>query len=185
MNRLLAVFLTALALLPNDGAAQDALRRGDRVRVRSTSGTVLIGVLDSVAPTGVVLQAESMRRLVAIPQFDIAELEQSLGQHRQFGNTFGTAVGIGAGVGGLLFAITWTPSDSNWIGPNSRGEALWWGMAAGAVTGGLVGLIAGLGTTERWRTVSLPTTAPLRLSVAPMFGDRFGLAGSIALWHTR
>ena len=178
----LAVFAT---LLPIRGWAQLASDPGERVRIRHTDGTVFTGVLGSVSVENVHLREGAAGRDLVIPRAEIRQIEESLGKHRSFWRNFGITLGASSVGIGVLSAITWTPCTETgflacFMYPSDRGEALVWGLAGGAGIGVPVGVLVGLlRKNERWASISVPAANGATISLAPVVGTRFGVAGSI------
>jgi hypothetical protein len=168
--------------LPGVTSAQSGLSQGDRVRVRYAEGSVVTGVVDAVSTREVRLVTR--RDSVHVVQRDqIDALERSVGQELQFARDFFRTLGITATAGLVVGGVTWSPCDTCFIYPSSRGDAALVGMILGAAIGLPLGLIVGAAHKhDVWEPVSLSGPAGVALSLHPILGpDAFGLTGSISV----
>jgi len=187
MKKMLGLFVLSAMLLPGRVWAQQVPIAGDRVRVVQEDGTVSIGELSSLTSEELRLLVGADAREVVIRRDRIGEIQRSLGEQRSFGKHFGTIVGLGAAAGGLVWALTWSPCTGGGLfacagDPDSRGEAFVWGVAGGAILGVPLGVLVGLAAkSERWESVSMPGPSGTVISLVPVIGTRFGVAGFVAI----
>ena len=180
-------FLAIWAMvLPAHGWAQSLPTEGDWVRISQTNGTVVTGTVSYASAEEVRLQSGSAGQELLILRGEIGKMERSLGRHRSFGKNFAiTLVSSSVGMGALL-AIAWSPCTETgflacYLHPTSRGEALTWGLAGGAILGVPAGLIVGLAVKrEKWAPVSLSGPGDVTLSILPVLGTGIGVSGSIS-----
>jgi len=167
--------------------AQVAPSAGDRVRLQSPDSVVLVGVISAVTPESIVFRENGTDLEVVIPLAEAAGLERSLGRRRSFGKYFWGTVGLSAAVGGLGYGLSWSPCTETgflacFLEPDSRTEAFGWGLAGGTLVGVPLGVIIGLGVrSEEWEPLTVPGTGDTTISITPIVGSRFGVAGSISL----
>lgn len=180
MRTMTAVLLAILMTLPLPGSAQTTATPGDRVRVQSRDGAVVVGTISRISPDSIIVHQEGTYRGwrmepsgsdVALPVAEVARIELSLGRQRRFARNFWRTVAVSSAAVGLIAAATWQEPD---FFANSRGGAFALGACVGAIYGVPVGVIVGLTVkSERW--------AGTKVSVAPVLGPRLGLVGSISL----
>lgn len=176
MKALTIVVLAAMTL-PFVAAAQSPASVGDRVRIRQTDGTSVVG-------TVVEASAREMRLLgpgaeFVIPTGEIRSLERSRGEGTSFAKNFFITSAAGGLVFGILSAASFESCSGFCIGPNSTGEAFVWGLLGGTIITMPIGAIVGLTVKgERWESISRGGSGLASLSFAPG-PDGFALRGSI------
>lgn len=179
---LVAVLLT----LPLGGSAQEQPAAGDRIRVESRGRAVLVGTLSSMSSEFIVLSRAADDTELWLPVEEVVRVERSLGRQRQFGRNFGLTLLATSALGGLVGAVSWSPCTETgfmacFMHPDSRSDAVAWGLVGGVVLGLPVGLIVGLsGGSEAWEPLSLPETGSTRVTLSPIVGSRLGVTGSIS-----
>ncbi len=150
MTKVMAFLVTVMFVLPSDGSTQAVPTPGDR--------------------------------RMEIPVSAIETLEISLGRQRRVGKYIAIAMSGGALVGATIVGIALDPCSGSGfcVGPNSRGESIALGFAAGALIGLPVGFILGsVVREERWNPASLPAPGASGLTIRPVIGSRVGFAGSV------
>lgn len=177
----LAIVVLAAVTLPLVAAAQSPASVGERIRIRQTDGTSVVGTVVAASPLEMRIVGEGGE--LVVPTGNIRSLERSRGEGRSFAKNFFLAMGVTALVGGAIGGATYEPCDDTgflacFLAPESRTDAVGFGLAAGAVVGIPIGILVGLGERgERWEGVPLPGGQAL-LSVIPR-RDGFALRGSI------
>jgi hypothetical protein len=192
MKGAIGVLAVLGVLLPLAADAQAMPRSGDRIRVHHTDGRILTGVVESVSTDRLSLQADGGPE-VTIRPLEIASLEKSVGEHRNFGKNFGIAVFSISLATGLGAALLWTPLCSDPPSGldescpfdlsygSSRGEALSWGLAAGAIVGLPFGVLYGLVTKhERWAQATTPSESFGKIFLTPTVAGGVSVVGSIS-----
>jgi hypothetical protein len=120
-----------------------------------------------------------------VPFDGIENIERSLGERRRFARNLAITTGVGAGAGGLISAISWSPCRETgflacMLHPESRGDAFAWGFVGGAMLGLPVGIIIGLAEkSERWELVPRPSFGPVALGLVTGGGRGVGVLASI------
>jgi len=156
---------------------------GDRLRIENRSGTEWTGTLQAHSPEGLTLIVDEETRV--FPASEIAGLERSLGEQRNFRKYFGitlTSVGL---IGILTFAAT-KPGADDCTGGRFCPTPRWMSAIEGLWVGGLVGVPVGVvvGLTkkeERWEPLSMGGQQGTTVSIRPIVGDRIGLGATIRL----
>ena len=172
MTRTILFLMTLVVVLPSDASAQAVPSLGHRIRIKQVDGTVLTGRLATLSPETIQLWIGS-DDLAEVPVARIEVLETSLGRRRRFAKYYGITVAAASVVGGMIYALTWSPCTETgwftcWPHPDSRGEAFGWGFAGGAIIGLPLGLIIGSKVREeRWNPVALPAPAASGLTIRP------------------
>lgn len=171
--RLIASLLVAGSLIVAAGSAKAqqpvrpqgslSLAPGTRVRVTGGNlvGPLVASYLEMRGDTLVLIEENAGRAIWQLPIDQVTLLERTTGQSGSYkpyvarGALFGAGGGI---AGGLLFAMTFSPSDSS----KRFNRPLT--MLVGGVLGAGIGAIVGSRmSTERWVAVQLPR----RLSILP------------------
>jgi len=184
MTRTIVFLMTLMFVLPSDGSSQAVPSLGHRIRIKQVDGTVLTGRLVTLSPETIQLWISS-DDLAEVPVARIEVLETSLGRHRKFGKYFALTVVAASVVGGTIYGLTKSPcTETGWFAcmfePESRGEAVAWGLAGGAIIGLPLGVIIGSKVREeRWNRGALPAPTEPRLTIRPVIGGRVGFAGSV------
>jgi hypothetical protein len=172
-NTLTAAVLIALLAAPV-GAATDAsvalsdLSQGDRVRLRlSSGGKTVHGTVDQAGFDEIVVRPKDLAKpLLRLSPQQLQTLEVVSGQRSRWRE--GAVIGFVPGAMFMAFAVLalddcYSDCDSN-LGP-----VLGYGLAGGAITGGLGALIGLAVKTDRWSPVA--TSRPkVALDLAPMKG---------------
>jgi hypothetical protein len=168
--------------LPGVASAQSSLSQGDRIRVRYAEGRVVTGGVAAVSTQEVrlVTRRDSIH---VVRRDQIDGLERSVGQERRFARDFFRTMGITATAGLVAGAVTWSPCDTCFIYPSSRGDGALVGMILGAVIGLPLGLIVGASHKhDLWEPVTLAGPGGSALSLHPVpRPDALGLTGSISV----
>ncbi len=179
--------LAAVAICcPLHATAQVAATPGDRVRVQSRDGAVLVGVISAVSSDVIVLSQGVAGQDLAIPLAGTEGIERSLGRRRRFGRNFGVTLGVSAAAFGLASALAWQPcreTSITCLHPiESRTGAFGFGLAGGALIGLPLGVIVGLvAKSEEWEPIFVPGSQSAKISITPFVGSQFGVVGSISL----
>ncbi len=187
------ILVAILALTPLTSAtAQVPVRPGERVRVtrppicradticggrspRQSVGTFLAWKSDT-------LVVQSNGDTLALPLDSVTRLDVSWGRKTNTGKGAGIGILLGVIAGAFIGGVSYEECvPQGWfscIGPDFGSEAY---AAAGALLGGLGGLMAGaiIGTaikTDRWQEVPLDR---VRVSLGPQRDGRFGLGASM------
>jgi hypothetical protein len=184
MKKLLVTAIALALLGPAYIAAQDGPSIGDRVRLQQVDGTVLVGTVEGISMDELVLgSATTDSRTLSLG--GIESIERSLGEQRRFGRNLAISMGIAAGAGGLLSAVSWSPCRETgfmacFLHPESRGQAFTWGFVAGGVIGLPVGVIVGLAAKgERWQPIARPAVGRVALGLVTGGGRGVGVRASI------
>ncbi len=179
MQRVMVFLVALMFVLPSDGSSQAVPSPGDRIRIKQVDGTVLTGTLAALSPETIQLSVDSSR--VEVPVARIEVLETSLGRQRNFGKYFPLTVVAASVVGATIGFIAYEDSEPHpFVGPNTRGEYIAWGLAGGAIIGLPLGVIIGFEVREeRWNPVALSAPTESALTIRPVLGSRVGFAGSI------
>jgi len=185
MKKVLVTAIALALLAPASGSAQDGPSIGDRVRVQQADGTVLVGTVEGISADEIVL-GSSTADSQALSLEGIESIERSLGDQRRFGKNLAITMGIAAGAGGLLSAISWSPCRETGflaclLHPESRGDAFAWGFVGGGILGLPLGIIIGLAEKdERWERIARPAFGPVVLSFAVHPERGAGLRASVS-----
>ena len=181
MTKTIVFLMMLMFVLPFDGSAQAVPSSGDRIRIKQVDGTVLTGTLATLSPETIQLSVGLDDRMAEVPVAQIEALEISLGQQSRVGKYIGISMLGGALVGAAIGGITADPgSDSLFPAFDDPGFR----MAAGFITGGLIGLPVGfiLGSMireERWNPAAIPAPGESGLTVRPVIGNGVGFVGSV------
>lgn len=184
-NVLVAAIAMALTT-PTLGNAQARPTVGDRVRVQQADGRMVVGTVERISPEEIVLGGSTL-------SLDgIESIERSLGERRRFGRNLAITMGVAAGAGGLISAISWSPCRETgflacMLHPESRSDAFAWGFAGGGIVGLPLGIIIGLAEkSERWEPVTRPFFGPVALRLVTGGGRGVGVRASLPLGgHSR
>lgn len=186
MRATITLLAAIAAFAPQPALAQVATAPGDRVRMETPDGSVLVGVVSTVSAESIMVRPEGTRSEVEIPLTELGRVERSLGSQRRVGKSIVVTMAVGAGAIGLGSALSWSPCNETglfacFLHPESRGQAFSWGFVGGALAGVPVGLLIGLATkSEQWEPLSVPGTRDATVSFVPLVGARLGVAGSIS-----
>lgn len=167
MRTALALALVTLATLPAPGPGQVMPEVGERVRIRHVDGRLFVGPLESTSAEEIRVGGPGgpydMRRE------EIAAIERSLGERRHFASYFFATLGIAAGSGGAIGALTWGPCSGDcWFHPRDRTDAFGWGAVVGGVLGFPLALLVGIASkTERWELLPTAAVGSVTMSLAP------------------
>ena len=177
---IVAFGLLILSLLPAGALAQDGPRVGERVRVRHADGRMFTGPVETVSEEELRLGGPGGPYIMRIQ--DIEGLERSLGERRNFGRAFTTALGVAVGAGGVMGAVAWNPCADCLIHPRDRSDAFVWGVVAGAVLGFPLAIVVGIAAkSERWESVA--GFGPVVLSAVTPPEGGVALRASIPVGH--
>ncbi|MSR19672.1 MAG: hypothetical protein EXR91_01645 [Gemmatimonadetes bacterium] len=183
MKALMIVALVA-ATLPIAAGAQSVATAGDRIRIRQTDGSSVVGTVVEASDSQMRLLGPGGEFVVA--RDEIRTLERSRGEGRAFAKNFFVTTGAGALVFGFLSAATFEQCSGFCIGPTSTGEAFTWGVVGGGILSMPIGVIVGLVVKgERWDRLFLPRPANVALSFAPVRGGGFAFRASIPVGGRR
>jgi hypothetical protein len=184
MKKLLVTAIAWALVAPSFGSAQGGPNVGDRIRVEQADGTVLVGTVEGISPDALVLGSSTTgSRTLSFGM--IESIERSLGEQRRFGRNLAITMGIAAGAGGLISAVSWSPCRDTgfmacFLHPESRGQAFTWGFVAGGVIGLPVGVIVGLAAKdERWERIARPAVGRVAIGLVTGGGRGVGVRASI------
>ena len=142
------LFTGALLLtisLPGSGASQP--RAADRVRITTTAGLTVTGVVADVSPDSFQVLAGPQSRWVR--QAEVSSVQRSVRRERRFVRNLAITTVSSAATVGMIAAMTWSPCVSTeFLGclmhPESRSGAFMFGAVVGGTFSIPVGVIVGL-----------------------------------------
>ncbi len=187
-----ATMLVAILAFTPLVSATAQLRPGEQVRVTHQpicpAATICVGPSPRQRSVGTFLAwkadslvVQSNGDTLSVPVNLVTRLDVSLGRKTNTGKGAGTGFLLGAVVGAVIGLVSYeecVPQGAfSCLGPDGPEVA----AAAGAIIGGLGGLVAGalIGSateTDRWQEVPLDR---LRVSLGPQRDGRFGLGASV------
>src|SRR5688572_17374185 len=135
MSVRMIVALGFAAALPITAGAQSSIATGDRVRVRRTDGSTLVGTVLEASPSRLRLVREG--REVTFTPNGIRSLERSLGLRGAPAKSFFTTIAVSGAVLGAYMAATYQPgSCTDFCIFGSPTDA----FKVGVIAGGLIGI---------------------------------------------
>ena len=190
MSRVLTTIVLIVLCTPSPGPAQapPVLEQGQRVRVAyrcklahdqvtecrdSRSPLRSIGYVQSVDDNTLLIRAEANDAELAIPRSSIAQVWMVEGKKGNFWPGFGVGLLAGGVIGAAIgstqeFCLIWSG-----CGESATGIGVLIGAPAGALLGGVVGLLI---RSDRWAEVPLDR---VRVGVLPQ-PDGLGIGASIS-----
>jgi hypothetical protein len=180
LDLVLAMVLSATLSATGYAQAQPA----ERVRILTTNGFSITGTLAEATSDSLRIRESQDWRWVR--RSDIAYLERSTRRYHRFLPNFLATVAGGAGIGGMIGAISWKECVSNeflgcLLAPETRADAFLMGGAIGGILSVPVGVVLGLALRyDRWEPVHDGPGVSSSLSVRPVVGRGIGMSASIS-----